>query len=132
MDAVARQQQRGDLVIVNVAARDIRTGVAEQIVIRAPGSSHQTSNDSNEETGFDEPTREIRGKLEAQLADLEAFLREHRGRIHKTDASSADQELQRGRMALLRSQGREQLEDFSNHLSRYTGELTTKVDNPPE
>jgi molecular chaperone DnaK len=118
--------------IVNVAARDIRTGVEEQIVIRAPGSSHRSSSDADEETGFDEPVREIREKLEGQLADLEAFLREHRGRIHKSDASTADQELQRGRMALLRSQKREQIEDLSNHLSRYTGELTTKVDNPPE
>jgi molecular chaperone DnaK len=118
--------------IVNVAARDIRTGVHEEILIRAPGSAHRATSDEDEETGFDEPTREIREKLEGQLADLESFLREHRGRIHKSDAGSAEQELQRGRMALLRAQEREKLEDLSNHLARYTGELTTKVDNPPE
>ncbi|MEC8423917.1 MAG: molecular chaperone DnaK, partial [Myxococcota bacterium] len=84
--------------IVNVEAQDTRTGLTEQITIDAPtGLSREEvsemraeAEDAAKEQGEAKAVRGLRSEIEQQLVALETFLRDNRGRMHKSDLSGIE------------------------------------------
>jgi molecular chaperone DnaK len=121
--------------IVNVEAQDTRTGITEQITIDAPtGLSREEVSqmrdeaaDAAEEQGEAKEVRRLRSEIEQQLVTLEDFLRDNRGRMHKSDLSGVEAALKRGRMALLKSSDRANLGELSTYLKRFHGHLSEKA-----
>ncbi len=122
--------------IVNVSARDKRTGLAEEITIEAPtGLSkvelerlRQEASQVEQLTDDDREVRVLRNRVEKVLVGLEAFLRENRGLLPKTDIFELEQALKRGRMALLKSDDTGNLEGLLGYLNRFHQHLREKLE----
>ena len=121
--------------IVQVSAKDLRTGITDQITIEAPTGLTEREiqrlrNEATEhykaEREADE-AKELRHTIERQLVSLESFLRDRRGMLHKNDIFEIEQTLKRGRMALLRSSTKVQLEESSLYLARFFAHLSDKL-----
>ena len=120
--------------IVNVSARDGR-GRESQVTIRAPtGFSKSELEEMRVETQSHDGRREgtsevkdLRFTVEKQIVALEAFIREHKAVMHKTDVAEAEQALKRGRMALAKSNDKTNLEDTSGYLRRFYAHLCDKL-----
>ena len=121
--------------IVQVEARDTRSGLSEQITIDAPvGMSRQqleTLRDEHQAVSAaqDEKNavRKMRKTIEERLVELEDFLRENRGMLHKQDISGVEQALKRGRMALLKSSDRSNLKQLADYLHRFQAHLQARL-----
>ncbi|MCK6519472.1 hypothetical protein L6R46_30960, partial [Myxococcota bacterium] len=81
---------------------------------------HRRSTDSHE-------MKELRHQIEKQLVSLENFLRDNRGFLHKKDIFEIEQALKRGRMALLKSSDKTNLDDLSMYLARFFAHLADKA-----
>ena len=121
--------------IVNVEAQDTRTGMSEQVTIDAPtGLSREEVSEMRAEAegaameqGEAREVKRLRSEIEQQLVTLESFLRDNRGRMHKSDLSGVEAALKRGRMALLKSSDRANLGELSTYLQRFQGHLSEKA-----
>jgi len=121
--------------IVNVTARDTRSGVQGNITIQAPtGMSKLEVEQAREDAaGYERDQevasamKELRFQVERQLVSLEAFLRDQKAVLHKTDVSELEQALKRGRMALTKSQDKTNLEEVGAWLKRFHAHLAEKV-----
>ena len=121
--------------IVQVAAKDLRTGISEQVTISSPtGLSKQdldrmrgAAEDGRAESDEARKVKALRREIEQKLVTLEAFLRDHRGTLHREDIGGLEAALKRGRMALLKSSDRTNLGELSGYLSRFHGHLSDKV-----
>ena len=58
---------------------------------------------------------------------LEEFLRLHQASLHKADLGGAEAALKRGRMALLKSSDRSNLDELLTYLARFQGHLAGKL-----
>jgi molecular chaperone DnaK len=123
--------------IVNVSARDARSGAQGNITIQAPtGLSKLEVEQLREEAATYERDQEMAGVLkelrfqvERQLVTLETFAREQKAVLHKTDVSELEQALKRGRMALTKSSDKTNLEEVGAWLKRFHAHLSDKI-NP--
>ena len=121
--------------IVNVSARDLRTGATDQITIEAPtGLTEREIQRMREEAAMSyqqereaDEIKDLRHQVERQLVSLESFLRDRRGMLHKNDIFEIEQALKRGRMALLKSSTRANLEELSLYLARFFAHLSDKL-----
>ena len=121
--------------MVNVSARDLRTGVTDQILIEAPtGLTEREIQRMREEAAMSyqqereaDEIKDLRHQVERQLVSLESFLRDRRGMLHKNDIFEIEQALKRGRMALLKSSTRANLEELSLYLARFFAHLSDKL-----
>jgi len=121
--------------MLNVAATNIRSGSMEQLTIEAPSSLTQAEieqlkdENANYSRRIDEDNelKELRNQIERQLMSLESFLRENRGFLHKKDIFELEQALKRGRMALVKSSDRQNLEGLSMYLARFFAHLAEKA-----
>ncbi|MFN7143482.1 MAG: molecular chaperone DnaK [Myxococcota bacterium] len=121
--------------IVNVTAKDTRSGVQGNITIQAPtGMSKLEVEQAREEASAYERSqeaasvlKELRFQVERQLVTLETFAREQKAVLHKTDVSELEQALKRGRMALTKSQDKTNLEEVGAWLKRFHAHLADKV-----
>jgi molecular chaperone DnaK len=130
--------------IVQVSARDVRSGVSNQVTIQAPtGLSQMELEDMRDEHAQpydergrfhddhsyeDDDLKDLRGQVEKQLVSLEGFLRDNRGFLHKKDIFEIEQALKRGRMALLKAAGdRSNLDELSTYLARFFAHLADKT-----
>jgi molecular chaperone DnaK len=117
--------------IVNVSARDQRSGRSEEITIAnqaAIGPLKRESDDEPEEAQMDDPQlSDLRGKVERELVALEALLREQRGQLHQKDIFEIELALKRGRMALLKSVEAENLEELLVYLQRFHDHVKGKL-----
>lgn len=122
--------------IVNVTARDLRSGGQEgNLTIRAPTgmskleveearSEAEAYEKGQEEAGV---LKELRFQVERHLVTIETFGREQKAVLHKTDVAELEQALKRGRMALLKSTDRENLEKTAGWLKRFHQHLADKI-----
>ena len=69
----------------------------------------------------------MREQVEKQLASLEGFLRDNRGFLYKKDIFEIEQALKRGRMALLKSSDKSNLDELSTYLARFFAHLADKA-----
>ena len=121
--------------IVSVSAKDVRTGIQEEITIDNPtGLSKQELEQMRDdaergkvESDQSREVKTIRREIEQKLVTLETFLRDHRGELHKADIGGLESALKRGRMALLKSNDLTNLTDLSGYLSRFHAHLSEKV-----
>jgi molecular chaperone DnaK len=125
--------------IVNVSARDLRTGITEKITIEAPTGLSKAELDKlrNQMTAPSaaapsavapsDDVSALREMLENQIVMLESFLRDHRGTLHKNDISGLEAALKRGRMALLKSGDRTNLNDLVTYLQRFYSHQQEKL-----
>jgi molecular chaperone DnaK len=122
--------------IVNVSARDVRTGSQQGITIHSPSSmSQQQIDEAKEELQqFDdaeEMSREmedLRHKVEKQLFSLESFLREKKLNLKKREIFDTEQALKRGRMALVKRAEMDSLKELSQYLINYHAHLRERVE----
>ena len=122
--------------IVNVSARDVRTGSQQSITIHSPSAmSQQQLDDAKEELEeFDEQDEvskeleEVRHKVEKQLFSLETFLRENKPKLKKREIFDTDQALKRGRMALVKRADGQSLKELSQYLVNYHAHLRERVE----
>jgi molecular chaperone DnaK len=109
--------------IVNVSARDQRSGRSEEITIANPAAigpqKHAETPARQEPREGDPQLADLRGKVERELVNLEALLREQRGKLHQKDIFELELALKRGRMALLKSVEAENLEELLIYLQRF-------------
>jgi molecular chaperone DnaK len=121
--------------IMNISAKDTSTGSAENLTIQAPTGLSQIEIDRlrdeaqsywNKEEATQE-VKELRHSIEKQLVALENFLRDNRGFLHKKDIFELEQALKRGRMALVKSADKSNLDDLSVYLSRFMAHLVEKT-----
>ncbi len=121
--------------IMNISAKDTSTGSAENLTIQAPTGLSQVEIDRlrdeaqsywNKEEATQE-VKELRHSIEKQLVALENFLRDNRGFLHKKDIFELEQALKRGRMALVKSADKSNLDDLSVYLSRFMAHLVEKT-----
>jgi molecular chaperone DnaK len=117
--------------IVNVSARDQRSGRSEEITIANPAAigppKKQEKEEPSEGPGRDDPRLEdLRGRVERELVNLEALLREQRGKLHQKDIFEIELALKRGRMALLKSVEAENLEELLVYLQRFSEHVQSK------
>ena len=94
--------------MVNVSAKDLRTGLSEQVTIKAPTSISEADLEAmkqglNQSAVKAPDQAAVAEELERKLAQIEGFIRSNRPLLHKDDMHSADKALKRGRMALLKS-----------------------------
>jgi molecular chaperone DnaK len=128
--------------IVQVSARDERSGVTNQVTIESPtGMTPMQLDDAKAEaaTAYGTSTaaspveeesselRQLREQVEKQLASLEGFLRDNRGFLYKKDIFEIEQALKRGRMALLKSSDKSNLDELSTYLARFFAHLADKA-----
>ena len=128
--------------IVQVSALDVRSGVTNQVTIESPtGMTPMQLDDAKVEaaTAFDSSSaaspveeesselRQLREQVEKQLASLEGFLRDNRGFLYKKDIFEIEQALKRGRMALLKSSDKSNLDELSTYLARFFAHLADKA-----
>jgi molecular chaperone DnaK len=117
--------------IVNVTARDVRTGAQQGITIHSPSAmSQQQIEEAKQEleqhASADEGNKEadeLRHKVEKQLFQLEDYLRSNPHRLKKRDIFEAEQALKRGRMALVNRADPAKLKELSQYLVNYQGHL---------
>jgi len=122
--------------IVNVSARDARSGAQSNITIQAPtGLSKLEVEQLREEAASYERDqelatvlKELRFQVERQLVTLETFAREQKAVLHKADVSELEQALKRGRMALAKSTDKTNLEEVGAWLKRFHAHLSNKID----
>lgn len=123
--------------IVNVSARDTRGGAHGNITIQAPtGLSKLEVEALRVEAATYEKDqeaatamKELRFQVERHLVTLETFQREQGALLHKTEVSELEQALKRGRMALVKSSDRTNLEEVGAWLKSFHLHLSEKV-NP--
>jgi molecular chaperone DnaK len=122
--------------IVNVSARDVRTGSQQGITIHSPSSmSQQQIEEAKQELEeFDQAEdmsremEELRHKVEKQLFSLESFLREQKLKLKKREIFDTEQALKRGRMALVKRAEMNSLQELSQYLINYHAHLRERVD----
>ncbi len=128
--------------MVQVSAKDSRSGVSNAVTIDAPTGLSQVDIDalreensnlaSRPDTSEDsEELKALRYEIENQLVSLESFLRDNRGSLHKKDLFEIEQALKRGRMALLKSSDKANLDELSLYLARYQAHLSDKAAPAP-
>ena len=123
--------------IVNVSARDVRTGSQQGITIHSPSSmSQQQIEEAKQELEqFDQAEdmsremEELRHKVEKQLFSLESFLREKKLNLKKREIFDTEQALKRGRMALVKRAEMSSLQELSQYLINYHAHLRERVDS---
>ncbi len=121
--------------ILSVSATDTRSGVIEQLTIEAPSSLTQAEVEqlrqeaAEFETQLEESgeMKQLRHRVERQMMELEAFLRENKGFLHKKDIFELEQALKRGKMALVKSADKANLEGLSMYLARFHSHLSEKT-----
>ena len=121
--------------IVQVSAKDSRSGASNAITIDAPTGLSQMEIDQlrEEHAGHSEAVEEsedvkqLRHQIEKQLVSLESFLRDNRGFLQKKDVFEIEQALKRGRMALLKSSDKGNLDELSMYLARFFAHLADKT-----
>lgn len=121
--------------MVQVTARDLRSGVQESVEIDAPtGMTKQEVERLRDEVSSQEEAqaenrelRQLRKGVEERLVAIEALLRNHRGSLHKSELSGIEQALKRGRMALMKSSDRSNLKDLAAYLQRVETHVQSKV-----
>lgn len=122
--------------IVNVGARDLKTGVRTGITIHSPSSmSQEDLNSAREElAGFektDEADSEMEGlrhQVEKQLFSLENFLRANQVKLKKREIFDTEQALKRGRMALVKRADGSSLKQLSQFLRNYHASLRDRAE----
>ncbi len=126
--------------MVQVTARDQRSGVEEQITIEAPhgmgkqelerARSEAAQHAQQEEEGRE--LRLLRNEVEQELVRLETFLRDRRGLLPKQDIFELEQALKRGRMALVKaSADKKNLQGLLGYLQRFHAHLSEKLRQQP-
>ena len=121
--------------LVNVSARDVRTGSAQKLTIQAPSgmSSREVERARDDASTWEQgaeaasEVREVRHQIERQLAQMEALLRDHRVGLQRSDAQEADHALMRGRLALTKNDDRTKLDEVHGWLERMLTGLGDKV-----
>ncbi len=121
--------------IVNVSARDVRSGVSQQLTIQAPTGMSRLELDRarDEATTWERNAehagelKEVRFQIERQLAQIETLLREQRNVLQRNDVQEADHALKRGRIALSKAQDRANLEEVHGWLRRMLLALNEKL-----
>jgi len=121
--------------LVNVSAIDLQTGRKVGVSINTPtgvqdADIQKLAGEAEERRKRDREADELKGlkhNIERQLVDLESFLRDNRGTLHKNDIYEIEQMTQRGRMALIRSASRDSLSQTSLLLARFITHLTDKL-----
>jgi molecular chaperone DnaK len=118
--------------MVHVSARETRSGIAQEITIEAPtGLSRQEVERMRAEQASPavdaRELRALRDEVERRLVSLEEFLRLHQASLHKADLGGAEAALKRGRMALLKSSDRSNLDELLTYLARFQGHLAGKL-----
>ncbi len=118
--------------IVNVSARDQRSGRSEEITIANPDAIGRPQAPEDEDEQPEAPVNDpqiadLRGKVERELVNLEATLREQRGNLHQKDIFEIELALKRGRMALLKSVDAENLEELLVYLQRFSEHVLGKL-----
>ncbi len=122
--------------ILNVSARDARTGAQQGVTIHSPSSMSQQEIDDakNELEQYDEneemskEMEELRHKVEKQLFSLETFLRENKLKLNKREIFDTEQALKRGRMALVKRAEVSSLKELSQYLVNYHAHLRERID----
>ena len=123
--------------IVNVSARDVRTGAQQGITIHSPsGMSQQAIDAARQELEQAEEAEEVgkelqdlRHKVEKQLFGLENFLRDSKLSLKKREIFDTEQALKRGRMALVKKADADALRELSQYLVNYQAHLKQRVDS---
>ncbi len=121
--------------IMNITAQDASTGTAENLTIQAATGLSQIEVDRLKDEAQDywnqeeatQEVKELRHSIEKQLVALENFLRDNRGFLHKKDIFELEQALKRGRMALVKSADKANLDDLSVYLSRFLAHLVEQT-----
>lgn len=121
--------------IVNVSAKDMRSGVEHEITIDAPhGMSRveleRARNEAAQQVKAETDAKEIkqlRNDVEQELVRLETFLRDRRGLLPKQDIFELEQALKRGRMALVKaSSDMKNLQSLLVYLQRFHAHLVER------
>lgn len=122
--------------IVNVSAKDLRSGVEHEINIDAPhGMSRveleRARDEASQQAKVEEEGKELkklRQEVEQELVKLETFLRDRRGLLPKQDIFELEQALKRGRMALVKASADiKNLQSLLGYLQRFHSHLAEKV-----
>ncbi len=123
--------------IVNVGARDVKTGARTGITIHSPSSMTQEDLDTAREelAGFeksdevDKEVESLRHSVEKQLFSLENFLRANQVKLKKREIFDTEQALKRGRMALVKRAGAGSLKQLSQFLRNYHASLRDRAES---
>ncbi len=121
--------------MVNVSAKDQRTGIQDQIRIEAPTGMSKRELESAtaeaaehaEQVEEDREVSRMRHDVERELVRLEGLLRQNKGLLQRKDVVEAEQALKRGRMALIKSSDRANLGELSTYLDRFSSHLSDKI-----
>ncbi|MFM7201384.1 MAG: molecular chaperone DnaK [Myxococcota bacterium] len=122
--------------VVNVRAREKKTGINQGLVIRSfagltqkeVAALQQEHQKQEEDSAMTREVRRLRNALERQVFDLEKFLNTHRERLSKNDAREIDAALKRGRMALFKSNGRaEYFQEIYDYIYHFYTSLSARI-----
>ncbi len=123
--------------IVNVGARDVKTGARTGITIHSPSSMTQEDLETAREelAGFeksdevDKEVESLRHSVEKQLFSLENFLRANQVKLKKREIFDTEQALKRGRMALVKRADGASLKQLSQFLRNYHASLRDRAES---
>ena len=123
--------------IVNVSARDVRTGAQQGITIHSPSGMSQQAIDAarhelekaDEDDEIGKEAQDLRHKVEKQLFGLENFLRDSKLSLKKREIFDTEQALKRGRMALVKKADADALRELSQYLLNYQAHLKQRVES---
>jgi molecular chaperone DnaK len=115
--------------IVTVSAKDLRTGVSDEIEIDSPIGLSQAELDAlrGELSGEDSTDPEVDlicGQIEAVIVDIEAQLQDQRGQLQRELEEETAQALKRGRNALLKSTDADKLTEMLDYLRVFQAKLS--------
>ncbi len=117
--------------IVTVSARDLRTGVSDEVEINSPIGLSQSELDAMRDdiSGLDDDEDPevalICGHIESVIVDIEEQLTARKGDLHKSLEEETEQALKRGRNALLKSTDPEKLSEMLDYLKEYKSKVSS-------
>lgn len=122
--------------VVSVRARERNSGVTQGLVIRSFADLTQREVKTlreehrmmEEESAVTWEVKRLRNALERQVFDLEKFLNQHSERLGKNDVKEIDAALKRGRMALIKKDGRaDYYKEIHDYIYHFYTNLASRV-----
>jgi len=116
--------------IVTVSAKDLRTGVSDEIEIDSPIGLSQSELDALREDLADNAEEDpevalICSQLETIIVDIEEKLTAKKGELHKSLEEETEQALRRGRNALLKSKDAVKLSEMLGYLQDFQAKISS-------
>ncbi len=121
--------------MVQVSAKDTRTGVSEEIIIENTDGLAQSTlekmkkriNTEHQSLDKNNQLKEIQSQIEQTLVQIDTIIHEHEGEIHRHTVKKVSDFQRRARAALQKAQDINKLKQLFSQIQRLKGDLELQL-----